>query len=83
VLAGNTVLAANLPPVSGVAQALAVLAISIVLVAGLAWASRRLLGLPVGRLRALLAALAGFAVAEALSRSLQDVRSGHAAARDR
>jgi ubiquinone biosynthesis protein len=57
-----------------------VLAISIVLVAGLAWASRRLLGLPVGGLRALLAALAGFAVAEALSRSLQDVRSGHAAA---
>jgi ubiquinone biosynthesis protein len=74
------VLAASLPPVSGVAQALAVLAISIVLVAGLAWASRRLLGLPVGGLRALLAALAGFAVAEALSRSLQDVRSGHAAA---
>ena len=33
-----------------------------------------------GGLRALLAALAGFAVAEALSRSLQDVRSGHAAA---
>ena len=79
-LAGNTVLAANLPRVSGVAQALAVLAISIVLVAGLAWAARRLLGLPVGGLRALLAALAGFAVAEALSRSLQDVRSGHAAA---
>ena len=52
-LAGNTVLAASLPPVSAVAQALAVLAISIVLVAGLAWASRRLLGLPVGGLRAL------------------------------
>jgi ubiquinone biosynthesis protein len=80
VLTATTGLATNLPPVSGIAQALAVLAISIVLVAGLAWASRRLLGLPVGGLRALLAALAGFAVAEALSRSLQDVRSGHAAA---
>src|SRR5262245_36233275 len=73
-------LAGNPPPVNGVALALAVLAASVVLVAGLAWASRRLLGLPVGRLRALLAALAGFAVAWALGRSMQDVRSGHAAA---
>jgi ubiquinone biosynthesis protein len=47
-------------------------------VAGLALASRRLLGSPVGTLRALIAGLLGFAVAEAFGRSLQPVRSGNA-----
>src|SRR6185437_14588069 len=57
-----------------------VLVTSIALVAGLAWASRRLLGLPVGALRALIAGLLGFAAAEILVRTLRPVESGHVAA---
>ena len=57
-----------------------VLATSIVLVAVLAWVSRRLLGLPVGALRALLAGLVGFVAALILGRALRATQSGHLAA---
>jgi ubiquinone biosynthesis protein len=73
-------LAAPSSPVSGIVFAVAVLATSIVLVAGLAWASRRLLGLPVGALRGLIAALLGFVAALLLGRALQAAQPGHAAA---
>ena len=73
-------LAAQSSPVSGIVFAVAVLAASMVLVAGLAWASRRLLGLPVGALRALIAGLLGFAAAEILGRSLRAAQPGHLAA---
>jgi ubiquinone biosynthesis protein len=54
-------LAAQPAPVNGVVLTLVMLPTSIALVVGLAWASRRLLGLPVGTLRALIAGLLGFA----------------------
>jgi ubiquinone biosynthesis protein len=73
-------LTAQSAPVNGVVLTLVVLATSIALVAGLAWASRRLLGLPVGTLRALIGALLGFAAAEAFGRSLQPAQPGHAVA---
>ena len=73
-------LAAQSSSVSGIVFAVAVLATSIALVAGLAWASRRLLGLPVGALRALIAGLLGFAAALFLGRSLRAAQPGHAAA---
>jgi ubiquinone biosynthesis protein len=73
-------LASGSVPVNGVILTLLVLVTSIALVAGLAWASRRLLGLPVGVLRALIAGLLGFAAAEILVRTLQPVQSGHVAA---
>jgi ubiquinone biosynthesis protein len=73
-------LASGSVPVNGVILTLLVLVTSIALVAGLAWASRRLLGLPVGALRALIAGLLGFAAAEVLVRTLQPVQSGHVAA---
>ena len=73
-------LAAQSSPVTGVAFAVAVLAASTALVAALAWASRRLLGLPVGALRALIAGLLGFATAEILGRSLRAAQPGHLAA---
>jgi ubiquinone biosynthesis protein len=73
-------LASGSVPVNGVVLTLLVLVASIALVAGLAWASRRLLGLPVGALRALIAGLLGFAAAEVLVRTLQPVQSGHVAA---
>ncbi len=73
-------LAAQSSPVTGVAFAVAVLAASTALVAALAWASRRLLGLPVGVLRALIAGLLGFATAEILGRSLRAAQPGHLAA---
>jgi len=59
---------------------LVVLVTSVALVAGLAWASRRLPGLPVGALRALIAGLLGFAAAEAFGRALQPVQSGRGVA---
>jgi ubiquinone biosynthesis protein len=65
---------------SGLAFAAVVLATSTVLVAGLAWVSRRLLGLPVGALRALIAGLLGFAAALLLGRSLRTAQPGHVAA---
>jgi len=73
-------LAAQSSPVSGIVFAVAVLATSMALVAGLAWASRRLLGLPVGALRALIAGLLGFAAALIFGRSLRAAQPGHAAA---
>src|SRR5215472_401069 len=73
-------LASGSVPVNGVVLTLLVLFTSIALVAGLAWASRRLLGLPVGALRALIAGLLGFAAAELLIRTLQPAESGHVAA---
>jgi ubiquinone biosynthesis protein len=73
-------LASGSVPVNGVVLTLLVLATSVALVAGLAWASRRLLGLPVGALRAVIAGLLGFAAAEILIRTLQPVQSGHVAA---
>jgi len=57
--------------VSGIVFAIAALAASIVLVAGLAWASRRLLGLPVGAVRALIAGLLGFVAALLVGRALR------------
>jgi ubiquinone biosynthesis protein len=65
---------------SGLAFAVIVLATSTVLVAGLAWVSRRLLGLPVGALRALIAGLLGFVAALLLGRSLRAAQPGHAVA---
>ena len=65
---------------NGIVFAVVVLATSIVLVAVLAWVSRRLLGLPVGALRALLAGLAGFVAALILGRGLRATQSGHLAA---
>lgn len=56
-------LAAGSPPVNGLVFTVAVLATSMLLVAALAWASRRLLGLSVGVLRALIAGLLGFVTA--------------------
>jgi ubiquinone biosynthesis protein len=73
-------LAAQSSPVSGIVFAVAVLGTSMALVAGLAWASRRLLGLPVGALRTLIAGLLGFATAYLLGRSLQASQPGHQAA---
>jgi len=65
---------------SGPVFAAAVLVTSTALVAGLAWASRRLLGLPVGALRALIAGLLGFITAELLGRSLRAAQPGHVTA---
>ena len=73
-------LAAQSSPVSGFVFVVAVLATTIVLVAALAWASRQLLGLPVGTLRAFIAGLLGFVAAYLLGRSLQAAEPGHAVA---
>jgi ubiquinone biosynthesis protein len=66
--------------VSGIVFAVAALAASVALVAGLAWVSRRLLGLPVGALRALIAGLLGFVAALLVGRALRATQSGHLAA---
>ncbi|MGI5163970.1 ABC1 kinase family protein [Spirillospora sp. CA-253888] len=58
------------PPSSPVLLLLALLSGG-ALVAGLAWAIRRLLGLPVGTGRAMIGALAGFSLTGALARDLQ------------
>ena len=73
-------LAAQSSPVSGIVFVVAVLATSIVVVAVVAWASRQLLGLPVGTLRALIAGLLGFVAAYLLGRSLHAAQPGHAVA---
>ena len=65
---------------SGPAFVAVVLVTSTALVAGLAWASRRLLGLPVGALRALIAGLLGFAAALLLGGSLRAAQPGAVAA---
>jgi ubiquinone biosynthesis protein len=71
------VLAAGSSPVSGLVFTVAVLATSMALVAALAWASRRLLGLSVGVLRAFIAGLVGFAVAALLGQALRAAQPGH------
>jgi ubiquinone biosynthesis protein len=73
-------LAAQSSQVSGIVFAVAVLAASMALVAGLGWTSRRLLGLPVGMVRALIAGLLGFAAAYLLGRALRAAQPGHLAA---
>ena len=70
-------LAAGSSPVSGLVFTVAVLATSMALVAALAWASRQLLGLSVGVLRALIAGLLGFAVAALLGQALRAAQPGH------
>ena len=70
-------LAAGSSPVSGLVFIVAVLATSMALVAALAWASRRLLGLSVGVLRALIAGLLGFGAAVLLGRALRAAQPGH------
>jgi ubiquinone biosynthesis protein len=52
---------------------------AVLLVLGLGWAARRLLGLPVGTVRALVAGLIGAAVGQGLSTGLQTTQRGHAA----
>ncbi len=54
-----------------------VLVTSIVLVAVLAWVSRRLLGLPVGALRAAIAGLVGFVAVLIVGQALRATESGH------
>ena len=73
-------LAAHTSSANGVVFTLAALSASIVLVALVAWASRRLLGLPVGVLRASVAGLAGFIAAEIVGKSLRAYQPGHLAA---
>jgi len=68
-------LAAQAAPVSGVVLAFTVLVTSVALVTGLAWASRQLLGAPVGTLRALIAGVLGFAAAVGITQWLQPVQS--------
>src|SRR5215472_10459409 len=63
-------LAAHSSPVSGI----------VFVVAVLAWASRQLLGVPVGALRALTAGLLGFAAAYLLGRALHAAQPGHTVA---
>ena len=58
---------------------IAVLVTAVLLVLGLGWAARRLLGLPVGLLRALLAGLIGAAVAQGLGSGLRTSQRGHEA----
>lgn len=65
---------------SGIVLGVALLASTMALVADLAWASRRLLGLPIGAPRGLIAGSLGFAVAYVPVRWLQAARPGHAAA---
>jgi len=70
-------LAAQSSPLSTIGFAVVVLATSTAIVAVLAWAARRLLGSPVGALRALIAGLLGFLAAYFLGRSLQAAQPGH------
>ena len=62
---------------NGIVFAVVVLVTSIVLVAVLAWVSRRLLGLPVGALRAAIAGLVGFVAALIVGQALRATESGH------
>jgi len=70
-------LGAQSSPVTTIAFALVVLTTSTAIVAGVAWAARRLLGLPVGAVRALIAGLLGFLAAYFVGRSLQAAQPGH------
>jgi ubiquinone biosynthesis protein len=77
----DVMLAAQAAPVSGVVLAFTVLVTSVALVAGLAWASRQLLGAPVGTLRALIAGVLGFAAAVGITQLVEPVQSsGHVVA---
>jgi ubiquinone biosynthesis protein len=69
--------AARSVPVSGVGLTIAVLITSLALVLGLGWAARRLLGVPVGTVRALIAGLVGFGASELFGRSVRTTGSGH------
>jgi ubiquinone biosynthesis protein len=66
--------------VSGIGFAAVALVTSVVLVAGLAWVARRVIGRPVGALRALIAAVLGFAAALLLGSLLRAAQPGHPAA---
>jgi ubiquinone biosynthesis protein len=66
--------------VNGIVFTVAALAASVALMAVLAWASRQLLGLPVGALRMLIAGLLGFGAAELLGGALRAAQPGHPAA---
>jgi ubiquinone biosynthesis protein len=66
--------------VSGIAFAAVALVTSAVLVAGLAWVARRVIGLPVGALRALIAGVLGFGAALLLGNLLRAAEPGHPAA---
>jgi len=66
--------------VSGILFAAVALAASVVLVAGLAWVARRVIGLPVGALRALIAGLFGYAAALGFGALLRAAQPGHPAA---
>jgi ubiquinone biosynthesis protein len=63
--------------VSGIVFALVVLITSLVLVAVVAWVARRLVGLPVGALRALIAGLLGYVAALAFGALLRAAQPGH------
>jgi len=76
----EAMLAAQSSPMSGIVFLVAVLATSMAVVAVLAWASRQLLGVPVGALRALTAGLLGFAAAYFLGRALRASQPGHTVA---
>jgi hypothetical protein len=60
---------ASSAPVSGLGFTVAVLVTSVALVLGLGWAARRLLGLPVGAPRVLIAGVIGFGVSILFGRS--------------
>src|SRR5215469_2769694 len=70
-------LGAQSSPLTTIAFALVVLATSTAIVAGVAWAARRLLGLPVGVVRALIAGLLGFLAAYFVGRLLRAAQPGH------
>ncbi len=57
----------------------ALLVSALLLVLGLGWAARRLLGLPVGTVRALVAGVVGAGVSEALASGLKTSQRGHEA----
>jgi len=69
-------LAAQSSQVNGIVFVVAVLATSMVIVAFLAWASRRLLGLPIAAPRAVVAGLFGFGAAWLLGEWLQAAPPG-------
>jgi len=66
--------------VSGIGFAAVALVTSVVLVVGLAWVARRVMGRPVGALRALIAGLLGYAAALGLGALLRAAQPGHPAA---
>ena len=65
---------------SGIGFAAVALVTSVVLVVGLAWVARRVMGRPVGALRALIAGLLGYAAALGLGALLRAAQPGHPAA---